>query len=344
MKVAPRQLETFLRQPPSEINAVLLHGNDFGLISERAKQLAKHYAQDLDDVFAVTRLDGDSIAGEPGLIADSAAAIAMFGATRLVLVKGRGTDLLDACKLALASDLTGSFIIVEASDTTTKHAIVKLFDTAKNAASIGCYADSDGDIAALVREIVQKDNINIDPETIKLIVSKLGSDRIASRGEIEKLALYAGAGGSLTMDDVALALGDSASLAVTDIAISAANGATPQLKRDLAKAWTEDLSAIMVLRGCQGYFRQLEMAGYACATGKSASEAVRGIRPPVHFKLQDIMARQLRNWRAHNSADAVNKLQDAELTIKSGGVDERVICAQSLLGLCLRAIALSRSA
>ena len=344
MKVAPRQLETFLRQPPSDINAVLLHGNDFGLISERAKLLAGHYAQDLDDVFAVTRLDGDNIANEPGLIADSAAAIAMFGAVRLVLVKGRGTDLLDACKLALNSDLTGAFVIVEASDTTTKHAIVKLFEMAKNAASIGCYADSDGDIAALIRDITQKDNIRIDSEAVKLIVSKLGSDRIASRGEIEKLALYAGVGGSLSTDDVARALGDSASLAVTDIAISAASGATPQLKHDLAKAWTEDLSAIMVLRGCQGYFRQLEMAGYACETGKAAGEAVRGLRPPVHFKLQDIMSGQLRHWRAHNSADAVNKLQDAELTIKSGGVDERVICAQSLLGLCLRAKALTRSA
>jgi hypothetical protein len=34
---------------------------------------------------------------------------------------------------------------------------------------------------------------------------------------------------------------------------------------------------------------------------------------------------------------ALDKLQDIELTIKSSSPDDRVICMQGLLGLCLRA-------
>ena len=337
MKVPPRQIVTFLRQPPAEIRGALLHGTDAGLISERSKTLAQLYANDPDDVFSVTRLDGDRLAREPGLIADSAASIAMFSDVRLVMVKGRGSDLLEACKLALAKDLSASFVLVEASDTTTRHALVKLFEGAKNAAAIGCYEDSDADIAALVRDIMARDQITLAGDAIRLVTSRLGNNRMVSRMEIEKLALFAGQGGSLSLDDVALCLGDSATLTITDIASAAADGSSTGLKQALAKAWHEDMSAIMVLRGCQGYFRQIEMAALAMANGAAAAAAIRGLRPPVHFKLQAKMTSQVQLWRDPLSADALNRLQDAEFAIKSGGLDERVICSQCLLGLSLRA-------
>ena len=79
MKIAPRQIASFLAKPPAEITAVLFHGNDLGMISERAKQFAHLFSDNLDDVFSVTRLTGDMLSGEAGLIADSAAAIPAFG-------------------------------------------------------------------------------------------------------------------------------------------------------------------------------------------------------------------------------------------------------------------------
>ena len=78
MKVPPRQRSTFLRQPTAKIRAALLHGTDPGLIAERSKALALLYAADPDNVFSVTRLDGDQLVREPGLVADAAASIAMF--------------------------------------------------------------------------------------------------------------------------------------------------------------------------------------------------------------------------------------------------------------------------
>ncbi len=337
MRVPPRQISTFLRQPPAEIRAVLLHGTDAGMIAERAKTLALFYAADPDDVFSVTRLNGEQLVREPGLVVDSAASIAMFSNVRLVMVKGRGSDLLEACKLALASDLSDSFVVVETNDTTTKHALVKLFEKTDNAAAIGCFEDSDAEIATLAQQIMARDQVTIDEDAIRLITSRLGSNRMVSRMEIEKLALYAGHGGSLSFEDVSLALGDSATFTITDIASAAADGESTALKQALAKAWHEDISAIMVLRGCQRYFRQITIAALTMANGAAATAAIRALRPPVHFKLQSKMVSHLQSWRDTHGNEALNRLQDAELSIKSGGLDERVICSQCLLGLSLRA-------
>ena len=100
MKVAPRQAASFLSSVPPGIRAVLLHGNDLGLISERGRKLALQYSADLDDVFSVTRLEGEQLAGDAGALGDAAEAIAMTASCRLVLVKGRGSEMLAACKVA----------------------------------------------------------------------------------------------------------------------------------------------------------------------------------------------------------------------------------------------------
>ena len=337
MKISAKQVNSFLASPPDAICAVLFHGNDSGLIRERARTLALKYNDNLDDVFTVSRISGDMLSGEPGLIADSAAAIPAFGNRRLVLVKGRGAELLEGCRLALDAPIADSMIVIEASDTTTKHAIVKLFDDSKIAAAIGCYADSAGDIRALATGIFAADNINTTRAALDLITARLGSDRASSRGEIEKLALMAGPGGTLSLEDIEAALGDSALLAVDDIADALAGGRVKALHAALAKAWLDDANAVMVLRGCQTYFRQLSLAGQAMAGGQSAQNALRALRPPVHFKLQDRLQAQLRRWTPQQALGVVNRLQDTEMEVKSGRLDERILTGQSLLGICLRA-------
>lgn len=342
MKVAPRQASSFLSSIPTHVRALLLHGNDIGLISERARAVAATYSDDLDDVFSVTRLSGDQLGGDTGALGDAAEAIAMTAPCRLVLVKGRGSEMLAACKLALARQLESAFIVIEATDTTTRHALVKLFETAQNAAALGCYADSAADISALLRDTMTRDQITISEDAAALVVARLGSDRAMSRQEIEKLALMAGPGGSLDFEEVSFALGDSASLAVTDIATAAADGRVDALEQAVAKAWSEQQASVMVLRGCQGYFKQMLSAARAVRAGSQAAQAVKSLRPPLHFRLQDRLTAQIRYWSPDAILEAVNRLQDAELAVKSGAADDETQCAQTLLGICLRGRALRR--
>lgn len=337
MKILTRQISAFLENPPTNLTAILFHGTDYGLMSERAKKFANKFTTDLDDVFSITRLSGEMLIGQSGLIADSSAVVPAFGNRRLVLVKGKGTELLAACKLALINPFDSAMIIVEASDTTTKHAIVKLFEASENAASVGCYADGVNDIRILATTIFAANNIKASRDALDIIGHRLGSDHALSRQEIEKLALMIGPGGKLEANDVHIALGDSANLAIDDIADAMASGAVKLLQQSLQKAWHEDTNAIMIVRGCQNYFRQLGLAGYAMASGQPANNAIRSLKPPLHFKLQDRLLFHLRRWQPQLAMNTVNRLQDIELQLKSSRLDGQICTAQSLLGICLRA-------
>ncbi len=336
MKIAPRQVASFLAKPPDNISAVLLHGSDSGLRSSRSQQLATLYSDDLDDVFSVTRISGTSLVGEPGALADAAAEIPVFG-TRLVLVKASGTELIDACKLLLAKPIHDAMVIIDASDTTTKNAVVKLFESSDTAAAIGCYPENNRDIRQMAQTIFRQDNVSVDREGMALILSRLGSDHAATKTELEKLALLAGSGGTLTFKTISEALGDSTVLAVDDVANAVANGHVQALSIALSKAWREEANCVMIIRGCQNYFNQLGMLGYAVLTGQSPQNAVRGLRPPVHFMLQDALIKHLKNWEPQRCMDMVTRLQDIEINIKSKSIDNRTLTSQSLLGLCLRA-------
>ena len=83
-------------------------------------------------------------------------------------------------------------------------------------------------------------------------------------------------------------------------------------------------------------------AARAVRAGSQPGQAVKSLRPPLHFRLQDQLATQIRYWSPDAILDAVNRLQDAELAVKSGAADDETQCAQTLLGICIRGRALRR--
>ena len=214
---------------------------------------------------------------------------------------------------------------------------MKLFEATDNAAAVGCYHDNNIDIKHLATSILMKDKVSIAKDALNLICSRLGGDHAATRSELEKLALLAGPGGHLNLKTVSEALGDSAILAIDDIASAVADGQVLALSSALGKAWLEDANCVMIIRGCQNYFSQLRVLSHATNTGQSTQSAVRSLRPPVHFKLQDTLIRHTKRWQPRHCLNVINRLQDIEIKLKSKTINDRTLTAQALLGLCLRA-------
>ncbi len=66
-------IERFVERPPSSFVAVLVFGPDRGLVSERAKSLAKSVVPDLTDPFRVSDLDEGTLDSDPARLSDEAA-------------------------------------------------------------------------------------------------------------------------------------------------------------------------------------------------------------------------------------------------------------------------------
>ena len=337
MIVAARDADRFAASPPKNLRAALVFGPDAGLVQERAEKLMKSVVADLGDPFNVADLSQAVLESDPARLADEAAAISMMGGRRVVRVRGAGNGLAELFEGFLEDQPGDSLVVVEAGDLSRGTSLRKLFEDDKAAAAIPCYADTARSLEELVREALRGEGLSIAPEAMADAVSRLGSDRGVSRRELEKLALYCEGQKSVGLDDVRAVMGDEAEARAEEASDAAGGGDFARLDLALSRLWSADMSAIAVIRGAMGHFQRLALMREKMARGENLDDAMKQLRPPVHFSRADSFKLQARAWSGERLNDALDMLLDAEALCKTTGVPNEAVCGRTLMNIAAMA-------
>jgi DNA polymerase-3 subunit delta len=333
MKLASARVEGFLRRPDPEIRAVLLYGPDAGLVRERAETVARTVCADLQDAFRVADLVAATVVADPARLADEAAQISLMGGRRLVRVRDAGDNLAPIFSRFLGDAPDDSLVVVEAGDLPGRSSLRRAFDDAPQAAAIGCYPDGPRELANVIRDSLAAHRVNVSRDAVDFLVEHLGGDRLLTRSELEKLALYAGDGGRIDLDDARLAIADSAEISLDDAVLAAAEGDAAGLDRALARVFQEGESAVTVIRAFLRHLHRLHVLAARVANGEAVDTVVRGARPPIFFKQQDNFRRQLGLWREPKLRRQLDALVEAEARMKTTGLPAETICRATMLNV-----------
>lgn len=332
MKLAPPRVAAFLAKPDAAIRAALVYGSDAGLVRERADRIARAICPDLRDAFRVADLAAAALLADPARLNDEAAALSLVGGRRVVRVREAGDAVGALFERFLADPPPGdSMVVVEGGELATRSSLRRAFEAATIAVAIPCYADGRRELEELVREVLGAHRVAIDSDAMAYLVGHLGGDRLASRRELEKLALFAGDGGRVGLADATQSIGDSAAMTIDDIVYAAAEGDAPALERALMRAFLEGEVPVGVLRALMRHFQRLHLVQSRIAAGAGDEDALRSLRPPLFFKLQDRFKRQLRLWSQARAAQALTLLTQAEINAKTTGLPAEAICRDALL-------------
>ena len=296
------QAAAFLKAPPASLSAVLFFGSDPGLVSERAQVLANLIAARENPAGEVLRLDDTDLEEDTGRVSVELQTRPMFSGRKIVRVTAGRRINAQYLKPILDMPLEG-FLVVEAGNLKSDDALRSLFEDKANLAAVACYPDSAADIDNLINEVLSAHKMRIGMDARAVLQSRLGADRALSRAEIEKLALYAAGRGEITSDDIEAIVGDAADLALERIAEAAASGRGIDAITDYGRAIASGESAQAIILIMQRYFLKLHRVRGELDSGRSLDEALRGLRPPLHFKQRDAFATQVRNW-SRTSLDA----------------------------------------
>jgi DNA polymerase-3 subunit delta len=333
VKLAPARVAAFLRRPDPEIRAVLFYGPDAGLVRERADAVARTVCPDPGDPFRVVVLTAAALAADPARLADEAAQISLMGGRRVVRVREAGDALAPLCGRFLAASPGDALVVVEAGDLPGRSTLRRAFDDAPDAVAIGCYPDGARDLAAVIRDACAAHRVAISRDAVDFLLANLGGDRLLTRAELEKLTLYAGDGGRIALDDARAVIADSAALSLDDVVRAAAEGDAAALDRALSRVFQEGESPVAVIRAVLRHLQRLHLLAARVAAGLAIDEAVRGARPPIFFKEQDSVRRQLRRWREARLRDALDRVAAAESHMKQTGARGETICREALFAL-----------
>jgi len=333
MKVSARNADTFSKNPPTEIYAVLVHGRDAGLIHERVENLGRSVVPDLKDPFQVSELTGSEVKSDPARLVDEAAAQSLMGGRRVVFVRMGSEDITPALRTLFELESLESLVILESGDLATSSPVRKLMEKEDRGAALACYEDNGSSLGGLISEIGRSNGMSFSRDATDYLISHLGSDRMVSRRELEKLILYAGEKAEVSLEDAIAVIGDNGALSLEEIIYAAAGGDRQALEIGLSRASSEGISTIALLRAAQRHFQRLQMAAAACAQGKSPGDAIKSLRPPVLFLFTDRFKRQLTIWSEAKLATALGLLTEAETQCKSTGYPDRSIGERTLLRL-----------
>lgn len=296
--VKAQQAQAFLKSPAARYCAYLLFGSDSGLVSERAASLAKAIASSETPSGEIVRLDEIDIESNPDRLALELLMVPMFGGRKIVRVEtSRRVNALMLKPLLEANALAG-VLIVEAGNLKKDDSLRVAFEKSAHAAAIGCYLDDGRDLDSIIDDILRPLKLTITPDARQMLISRLGADRVMSRGEIEKLALYAQGQGQITEEDIDAVVGDAAELTIDRIVNAAASGDGPRAVTELQRSLTAGENAQGIIFAIQRHFTRLHRIRASVDAGKSIEQVIGDIRPQVHFKQKDVLAAQCRSWRS----------------------------------------------
>jgi DNA polymerase III subunit delta len=336
MKLDGRRIEAFLNDPGA-VRVVLLHGEDVGLIRERAARLVRAVAGSTDDPFRVVELERDEFARIP----DELASLSLTGGRRVIRVRDAGDTATAHVQTALAGKGTG-LLVLEAAGLASRAKLRALVEKANDTAAIACYPLEGRALEQTIRSTLAEFDVTVDNDALTWLAGQLGADQAVTQSEIEKLAIYAGQGGAVDIVAARVCVGDLAGLSLDDALFAATSGDVPGADRALELAMAEGAAPVGVLRAALMHLQRLQRARAGMEGGASASEAAKAARPPVFFRREGAFVQALGIWSMAALDQACVRVWETERGCKRTGAPAETLCRNAIIGLAQRGAAARR--
>lgn len=341
MKFNDNSLRRYLDNPEPAVRAVLVFGPDEGLVRERAAAIAAVIVEDPADPFRVSNLDASDVVGDPASLADEAAALSMTGGRRLIRVHQVGERTRPAFEALFQAPPSDSLVIAVAGDLAPKSKLRGMFENARDAAAIACFSDNAESLDRLVEATLGGYGLTVSHDAKSWLVQHLGSDRMLSRQELEKLATYMGAGsepdgstdGSVEIEDAVACIGDSSAEMFDQAGVAAMRGDTQAMLGALTRALESGNSAVGILRLIGRRLQRLHFVASAVQAGGRQDAAFKGLKPPAFSREAAELAAFMPLWSPGRLIGAIELINEAEAQCKTTGMPAEAVCTRAMMRL-----------
>ena len=306
-------IDKFIAKPDPAMPIVLVYGPDAGLVRERVDALVKASVDDPNDPFAFVRIEGEDLSGNPSRLVEEAHTIPLFGGRRAVLVRAGSRNIASAVEMVVNAPSKECRVIIEAGDLKKSSPLRSMCEKSKSAAALPCYTDGARDLERLIDEEMRASKLTIAPDARAALLSLVGGDRLASRNEIRKLALYASALGFDGVIDAAFA------------------GRTPDVETEFGKARSSGSSPAAIVSAAIRQVANLHKMKLSVDGGDSVEFAMMRGAPPVHFTRKAAVESALRSWAPARLLAAMEQLATASLEMRRNAPLAEAIAHRTLL-------------
>jgi DNA polymerase III subunit delta len=330
-------VDRFIARPDPAQPIVLVFGPDAGLVRERVDALVRASVDDPNDPFALARIEGDELAGNPARLAEEAHTVPLFGGRRAVLVKAGTRNIASAVENVIASPSNECRVIIEAGNLSKSAPLRSLCEKAKVAAALPCYADGERALSQLIDEEMREADLVIASDARVALLALLGSDRLASRNEIRKLTLYATGKKSIEVTDVMAVVADASQMALDGVVDAVFAGRAGEADAEFSKARASGSSPAAIVSAAIRQVANLHKMKLALEGGDSIESVMKRAGPPVHFSRERVVGEALRAWPPARLLRTMEQLAEATLEMRRNAPLAEAIAQRTLLSIAVNA-------
>ena len=336
--IKSHEFDAYLQRPLKD-RLYLIYGPDRGLVSERAAQIAAKTGIALDDPFSLIKLDAADLQQDAGRMLDEVNGIGLFGGEKLVWVRATGTEkaLIEGLSLLSREPPEAGYVIIEAGDLKKGTGLRKVAEAAREIISVACYGDDVRAVNALIDQELALENLRITQAARLRLNDALGGDRMASRNEIRKLALYCRGAAVIEEEQVMEIVGDASAISVDDCIDAMLKGDANALDRAIRKITASRTPIFLVLQASLKLFQLLDlMRAEMDEKRQPPAQVVAALGRHLHFRRKPLVETALKTWNAAAIRRELGRLQAAIFQSRARQSLDDTIAMQSLLAVTLQ--------
>lgn len=290
------QIETFIKKPDTQLSAILLHGPNDGKIVELGKKITHAISGDLNDPFNIVHLTEEQLKETAGALRDEALSLSFTGDRKIVRILNPGNSATKQIINLLSENVAANLILVEAGNLKKTSPLRKAFEQSKNAGAFACYEDTWKDSHELILQYFNSAGKQIDNLAVRRLVEYFGSNRNMLKSEIDKLLSYCFYDDTITLDQVTNLSDDKIESSIEEICDQVLGGNITGAISRLRQINISGIGSLQLLNSLNFAFGRLKKLRIEIEGNKPASLVIKSARPPIFFKRQEIIKKQLQKW------------------------------------------------
>ena len=303
--------ETDFNSGIANVNAVLIYGQDAGLVDELCDKAIEKLEIEKDNLLA---LDAGELKDKQDAVFAESFSPSMFGGRKGVIISGAGDSDSKIIEELVTSASLCATVIVTAGDLRVG-SLRKLFEDGKNIAAIACYTDDAKSLEVLIhKELSAQAGIRqVTPDAMSYMLSHLGGDRGITRSFLQKIAIYVSDKHVVDLEDVEKCLPDTAASSADDYMYSLTAGHIEPTMVALDRLLYCGADANMLVRMLYNHFSKLLTA------------VVDGQLPKLFWKVADKFNFAVKIWTEEEIVNALNTLNDLEKSCRTSGMQPEIL-------------------
>lgn len=310
-----------------DVNAVLIYGQDAGLVDELCDKALEKLEIEKDNLLAV---DANELREKQDAVFAESCSPSMFGGRKAVIIAGASdSDTKILSDLVTSSSLCAT-VIVTAGDLRVG-SLRKLFEDGDDIAAIACYTDDSKTLELLIHKELSSDVgiQQVTPDAMSYMLSHLGGDRGITRSFLQKIAIYVSDKHIVDLEDVEKCLPDTSASSADDYMYSLTAGHINQTMIALDRLLYAGADANMLVRMLYIHFTKLLTA------------VVDGQLPKLFWKVADKFNMAVKIWSESEIVNVLSKLNDLEKMCRTNGMQPEILIRDFSLKLSVRAAKLA---